>query len=65
MRAMVVLADRATHVPEGAGTSGVQRTATVASRTPVGWARVLDWGGEGVGSPSSSAQVACSTIIRA
>jgi hypothetical protein len=39
-----VLAGRATHVPEAAVTSGIQRTTTVTSRRPVGWARIPDLG---------------------
>ena len=44
---IVVLTGRATRVPQAAGTGGIQRTITVTSRRPVGWAPVPDlgWGG--------------------
>ena len=43
---IVVLTGRATRVPQAAGTGGIQRTITVTSRRPVGWAPVPDlvWG---------------------
>ena len=44
MQALFVGSDRATRVPEGAGTSGIQRTVTVTPSRPVGWARVPDQG---------------------
>jgi hypothetical protein len=40
----VVLAGRATHVPQAAVTSGIQRTVTVTSRRPVGWVHAADLG---------------------
>jgi hypothetical protein len=44
VRAIVVLADRATHVPQAAVTSSIQRTVTVTPRRPVGRAHVPDLG---------------------
>jgi hypothetical protein len=41
---IVVLAGRATHVPEGAGVSGIQRTVTVTPIEPVDWTRGSDLG---------------------
>jgi hypothetical protein len=38
VRAIVVLAGRATHVPQAAVTSGIQRTVTVTPRESLGWA---------------------------
>jgi hypothetical protein len=35
---------RATRVPQAAGTSGIQRSVTVTSRRPVGWAHGCDLG---------------------
>jgi hypothetical protein len=40
----VVLVGRATRVPQAAGTSAIQRTLTVTSRRPVGWAHAPDLG---------------------
>jgi hypothetical protein len=42
----LVLADRATHVPQAAVTSGMQRTVTVTPTGPAGWvcASDLGWG---------------------
>jgi hypothetical protein len=42
----VVLAGRATHVPQAAVTSGIQRALTVTQSRPLGWAPVpdLQWG---------------------
>jgi hypothetical protein len=41
-----VLTGRATHVPEAAVTSGIQRTLTVTRSKPLGWPPVPDlrWG---------------------
>jgi hypothetical protein len=40
--AVLVLAGRATRVPQAAGTSGIPRTITVTPRRPVGWAHAPD-----------------------
>jgi hypothetical protein len=39
---LIVLTGRATCVPQAADTSGIQRTTTVTSRRPVGWAHIPD-----------------------
>ena len=41
---VVVLAGRATRVPQAAVTSGMQRSVTVNSRRPMGWAHIPDLG---------------------
>jgi hypothetical protein len=43
---IAVLAGRAIRVPEGAVTSGIQRTTTVTRRGPMGWAHGSDLGWE-------------------
>ena len=40
----VVLAGRATRVPQAAVTSGIQRTVTVTQTGPIGWAHIPDLG---------------------
>jgi hypothetical protein len=42
LRTIVVLAGRATDVPEAAVTNGMQRSTTVTPRRPMGWAPVSD-----------------------
>jgi hypothetical protein len=44
VRSLVVLAGRATRVPQAAVTSGIQRTVTVNSRRPLDWAPASDLG---------------------
>jgi hypothetical protein len=44
LREVVVLAGRATRVPQAAGTSGIQRIVTVTRRRPLGWAHAPDLG---------------------
>jgi hypothetical protein len=41
---LVVLAGRATRVPQAAVTSGIQRIATLTPRRPIGWAHGSDLG---------------------
>jgi hypothetical protein len=61
---IVVLAGRATHVPQAAVMSGMQRTLTVTPRTPKGWAQTCDLRSRGgpklhgmQGSPTASGLV--------
>jgi hypothetical protein len=44
VRAIAIRAGRATHVPQAAATSGIQRSATVTSRRPFRWASPSDLG---------------------
>jgi hypothetical protein len=41
---VVVLAGRATRVPQAAGTSGIQRTVTVTPKGPLSWEPAPDLG---------------------